>query len=89
MSEKRPIDRIRDFGGSFEVGTPEDNSPIVLMEEIDDSLYIIQKKSIYAVKIADQIDPQRLNPRLPHNIQQRILPIGTESELVVARYLQE
>jgi hypothetical protein len=86
-SPKSAIDRMRDSAGSFEVGTPEDNSAIVLMKQIDNSLYIVKKKSIYAMKLADQIDPLRTNPKLPHNIQQRILPIGSESELVVRTLL--
>lgn len=81
MNEKRPIDHIRESGGRIEIGTPDDPSDITAMLSIDDVLYAIKKNGIYAVKLADAIDPERTNPNIPP-IQQRILAYGSESSLV-------
>ena len=81
MPEKRPIDIIRDSGGMFDVGTPEEG-PVESAVEIDDSLYIIKPNAIYAVNTADQIDPNRTNIGLPKTITRKVFAVGSYSELV-------
>lgn len=81
MSEKRPIDRLRESAGRMEIGTADDSSAITAMLSMGDVLYTIKEYGIYAVKLADSIDPKRQNPHVP-NTQQRVLAYGSESELV-------
>jgi hypothetical protein len=81
MNAKRPIDRLRESAGKIEVGAADDNSVITAMISISDVLYIVKENGIYAVKLADSIDPDRLNPHIP-NIQQRVFTCGSTSELV-------
>ena len=81
MHAKRQIDRIRESGGRIEIGTPDDPSDITAMLSIDDVLYAIKENGIYAIKLADTIDPKRTNPNIP-SIQQKILTYGSESSLV-------
>ena len=74
--KKRPIDRLRDGAGSFEVKTPDDDSAITGMISTGDSLLAVKEKGVYAIKLADQIDPERKNINAPNTIQ-RILPYGS------------
>src|SRR6267154_5600200 len=79
---KRPIDIQRDSAGSFSLNADGDGTPIREMFSLNDTLLIITERAIYEVKVADQIDPERQNPNIPHNVQRRILELGTDSELV-------
>ncbi|MCR6732599.1 MAG: hypothetical protein NVV83_00135 [Afipia sp.] len=79
--DKRPIDRIRESAMSMSVGTPDDQTPITEMIGLGGILYIIKEGGVYATQLADKIDPQRTNASVP-NVQQRILSIGSSSELV-------
>jgi len=81
MPAKRPIDLKRDSGGIFDVGTPKEG-PVGSAVEIDDSLYIIKPNAIYALKTADQIDPNRTNIGLPKTITRQVFSVGSESEIV-------
>ncbi len=81
MSAKRPIDLKRDSGMSFEVGTPTEGVTEAMVE-IDESLYIIKPKAIYALKTADQIDRDRTNIHLPKVVTRQVFTIGSESEIV-------
>jgi hypothetical protein len=81
MNEKRPIDRLRESAVRIEIGTADDSSSIAAMISIGDVLYIVKENGIYAVKLADSIDPERLNPHIP-DTQQCILACGSASELV-------
>ncbi len=56
------------------------------MVSIGDVLYIVKEQGIYLVKLADSIDPERLNKNIP-NTQQRVLLYGSESELVGRTFL--
>jgi hypothetical protein len=80
-SEKRPIDRIRDSGMSFEVGTTDEGA-VGSMVVIADSLFVIKPNAICAIKTADQIDPERTNIALPKAITRQVLAVGSDSELV-------
>jgi hypothetical protein len=81
MESKRPIDRIRNSAVSMIVGGPDDPSPIVEMLPIEGIMHFVKEKSIYACKLADNIDPERTNPHIP-NVQQKVLAIGSDSLLV-------
>lgn len=86
MNDKRPIDRLRESAGKMEIGAADDSSEITAMVSIGDVLYIVKENGIYAVKLADSIDPERLNPKIP-NVQQRVLAYGSASELVGRTFL--
>jgi hypothetical protein len=86
MSEKRPIDRIRESGGHADIGTIEDGA-IMDMQNVGGRLLIIKERSIYEMIFADTIDPQRTNINLPPTIHKLIIDKGTESETVARTFL--
>jgi hypothetical protein len=55
------------------------------MIPIGNSLYMVAQHGIYAVQLADQIDPERTNAAIPH-VQQQVCAIGAD-DLPVARIL--
>ncbi len=55
--EKRRIDQIRDSAGSFTIGDDSDGA-IKSFVTIGGRLYVIKEKSIYALALADDIDPE-------------------------------
>jgi hypothetical protein len=87
MKKKPPIPE-RDSGGAFKINNPDDGTPIREMFELGDELLIISEKCTYRIQIADQIDPERNNPSLPHNFQQELFDHGTKSELLCRTLLQ-
>lgn len=82
MKEKRPIDRKREAGGSFVIGDVNDGTPIRKFVKMAGNLLALTDRGIYEIKLADQIDPERTNPNLPHNVHRQVLSVGCESELV-------
>lgn len=79
---KRPIDKLRDGGGSFDINTPDDETPVSGMISIgDERLLIVKGKGIYEVKFADQIDPERTNINVPTTIQ-KVLSYGSDNPWV-------
>ena len=80
--EKRPIDIKRDSAGKFKLQADDDATGVSEMFVLNDGLLLATGNGLYEVKTADQIDPERKNPNIPHNLQRRILSLGTESELV-------
>ncbi len=68
----RAIDKLRNSAMSMEVSTPNDDSPISEMIPNGDRLLVVKGKGIYAVKLADQVDPERTNIAVPNTIQQVI-----------------
>lgn len=86
MSDKRPIDRIRESGGHSDIGTIEDGA-IMEMQNVGGRLLIIKERSIYEMVFADTIDPQRTNINLPQTIHKLIIDKGTESEIVARTFL--
>jgi hypothetical protein len=61
---KRPIDRKRDAGGIMEIGTPDDQSAITAIFPIGDDLFAVKERGIYEVRLADRIDPIRIERTL-------------------------
>lgn len=78
---KRPIDLQREGAAFMNVGSPDDLSPITSMIVIGKKLYVVKASSVYQVRMADDIDPERTNPSVP-NTQQKILGVGSDSEVV-------
>jgi len=72
----------RDSGGRFELNNPDDGTPIKEMFTLGDALLMITEKCTYRMQVADQIDPERSNPALPHNVVQKIFDHGTQSEIL-------
>jgi len=81
--QKRSIDRLRDGAGSLEIKTPDDDSAITGMISFGDNLLVVKEKGIYAIKLADQIDPERKNINTPNTIQ-KILLYGSSEPWVGA-----
>lgn len=79
--DQRKIDIIRNSGGMADIGTKEDGA-IVEMVNLNGKLIVLKEKAIYEFKMADNVDPERENPNLPTNIQQKLVNQGSESELV-------
>jgi len=77
---KGRIDRIRESSVSMEVGDDSDGA-VVSMATINGRMFIIKEGAIYAVSLADHIDPQRTREDIP-NTMQKILEVGAHSKLV-------
>ena len=75
------IYRKRNAAFSMTVGDPNDGTQITGMFATDENLYTISNKSIFLVKLADHIDPARINHNLP-NLQKKVLNHGSENEIV-------
>ncbi len=81
-NKKRPIDKLRDGAGAFEIKTQDDETAISGMISIgDERLLIIKGKGIYEIKFADHIDPKRTNINVPNTIQ-KVLPYGSDDPWV-------
>jgi hypothetical protein len=72
----------RDAGGSFTLDNPDDETPIRKTVSLRDGLLFITENCTYRMQLADQIDPDRKNPALPHNVQRKLFDHGTKSELL-------
>jgi hypothetical protein len=66
----------------FTLKNPDDGSPIRELIVLDGRLLSITEKCTYAIQMADQIDPGRTNPDLPHHFQQKLFDHGVNSELL-------
>jgi len=86
--QKRPIIPIRDSGGAFTLNNPDDGTPIREMFALGDGLLLVTDKCTYRVQLADQIDPDRRNPNLAPNSQQKIFDYGVQSPLLCRTLLQ-
>lgn len=85
-NKARPIDKLRNGAGSFEISTPNDDSAISEMISTGERLLIVKGKGVYEVKLADQIDPGRTNVATPNTVQQ-ILSYGADDAWVGATLL--
>lgn len=81
--KRRPIDKLRDSAGSFEISTPDDDSEISEMISTGDRLLVVKGQGIYEIRLADRVDPERTNIRVPNTIQ-RVLPYGADEPWVGA-----
>jgi hypothetical protein len=87
MDKKRPVDLIRDRGGSADIGNSEDGA-IIEMENIAGRLLIIKERSVYELILADDIDPKRENPNLTPTSHRLVVSLGTQSEIFSRTFLQ-
>jgi hypothetical protein len=87
MKNRSPMPS-RDYGGGFTLNNPDDGTPITEMFTLNDGLLMITEKCTYRLRVADQIDPDRKNPALPHNFQQKLFDYGTKSDLLCRTLLQ-
>ncbi len=76
---KRPIDFQREGGAQASV---PDGKPIVRMFVFADRLFFMTESSIFAAKLADEVDPERINHAIPQVIQQEELAYGASDELI-------
>lgn len=83
--DKRLIDRVRDSAGSMQIGSPED-SRVTAMIDMESAVYVVKERAIYAVQLADHVDPGRTNVAVP-NTQQRIMSMGTQNPEVARIFL--
>jgi hypothetical protein len=58
------------------------------MITLGERMLLITDKCTYAMQLADQIDPDRTNPALPHIFQQKLFDHGADSELLCHSFLQ-
>jgi hypothetical protein len=86
MAERRPIDALRNSGKSMQIGTDGDDSAISEMIPIGETLYLVKERGTYAMQLADQIDPKRINAAIP-DTQQRVLAIGSTDPIVARTFL--
>lgn len=84
---KRPIDHARDAAISMNIGDDGDSSPLREIISATGRLLIIKERGIWQIKLADDVDPDRTNPDIPHS-QQKLLPRGTLDPLVCRTLLQ-
>lgn len=86
MDKKRPVDLMRERGGSANIGTLEDGT---IMETLNLSgrVLFIKERSVYEFRLADDIDPNRENPNLPPSSHRLIVNLGTESEIFSRTFL--
>ncbi|MEY9781671.1 hypothetical protein [Sinorhizobium fredii] len=77
---KSKIDRIRESAGIMTVGDDSDGA-MVSMVTIDGRLFAIKEGAVYAISLADDIDPQRTREDIPNTVQ-KIFNVGSKSELV-------
>lgn len=76
---KRPIDIKRDAAAGMSIG--DEDEPITGFVTFLKRMLIVKAKSIYEVKLADQIDPGRTNINVP-NTNQKVLDYGSETTFV-------
>lgn len=79
----RPIDLRRKSAGQMTVGLEEEGKITSFLKFGDDQLLILKENAIYEILMADQIDPDRTNEKIP-NIQQRRFNRGSNDPTVQA-----
>ncbi len=92
MKEKQKIDILRDGAITFRVGG-DDSSQAQEFLSTGNCLYVIKDDGVYKMQLADDIDPNRINPLIP-NLNKQILDVGYENEIVAkilltAKYLHD
>ncbi|TIS99269.1 hypothetical protein [Mesorhizobium sp.] len=82
---KRPIDWKRESAFSMTIGHDGDGK-LTDMVVTTDSMFLVKEHSVHAIKLADQLDPDRTNIDLP-NTQQLFADAGSESDIVARTLL--
>lgn len=70
----------RSQGGRFEVGSEEGDNMSAFIK-VGEQLLCITRKNTRTVLLADDVDPDRTNPNIQHNVQ-NILPYGSDNKFV-------
>jgi hypothetical protein len=78
--DKDEIAKRRARSGHFEIGDETDGG-IKEMRNLNGRLLVIKERAIYEVVFADTIDPERNHSNTPHQVQKKIVALGTESQL--------
>ncbi len=76
----------RDGGFRLTIGEGADG-PVSAMIAVGNDSFIITRKSIQQLRLADSIDPDRENSRIP-NSQQKVFSYGSDDPLVGRIFLQ-
>jgi len=76
----------RSQGGRLEIGSEKEDGTSAMVK-VDDKLVCITRKNIREILMADDIDPERSNPKINHNIQ-NVLPYGSDNEFVGRTFQQ-
>jgi hypothetical protein len=58
----RPIDKMRNAARLGRIGAEGDNSAIREMIPLGNTMYFVKERGIYAMQLADQIDPGITTP---------------------------
>lgn len=77
---KRRIDHIRDSAGRMSL--PPELGNIVAMAPIGDRLYFVAEFGVSSAVLADTIDPDRTNPKIPTFVQQVEFSYGADTPFV-------
>jgi len=85
VTKKRPIDKQREGAITLTIGDDDDKSAAQEFLSTSSALYVIKGSGVYKIQLADDIDPDRVNPNIP-NLSQRVLSAGYDNE-IVARVL--
>jgi len=85
-SDKNDPFAYRSQGGRLELGSEEGDN-ISAMITVDDKLICITRKNIREILMADNVDPDRTNSKMNHNVQ-NILPYGSDNEFVGRTFQQ-
>ena len=83
MTDKKPasIDRSRDAAFSMTIAGGPEEGKIVGFVKIGERGLVLKENAIYEPILADQVDPDRTNPNIPHS-QQKVLSFGSTDEIV-------
>src|ERR1700690_3177603 len=81
----RLVDQLRDSAASMDIGAPEEGV-IKEMFGLQGRMILVLERAIYAVQLADAIDPDRSNIAIP-NTQQRLFCRGAQDPLVAKTLL--
>jgi len=81
MKEKSNIDKYRESGGKFDLGS-SDEGKILKLFSTSNKLIAIKEKAIYSLITADQVDPKRKSENIPNWIQKKLIDKGPDSEIV-------
>jgi hypothetical protein len=84
VAGKRPIDIKRDAAITLHIGG-EDKSAVEELLSTGNGLFVIKKTGVFKIQLADDIDPDRENPKIP-NLSQQVLAEGYDN-VIVARIL--
>jgi hypothetical protein len=81
----RLMNQVRNAAISMEIGVGN-SGPAIDLVKVGDSLFVVMTNDIYTTILADQIDPNRTNIKVP-NAQQKVCDYGASDKIVGATLL--